>query len=51
MNLTEHPPLIRGGPGRGWPKLCAAEEKLAELTRAPHKQTYWIEERTEGGVT
>jgi hypothetical protein len=23
----------------------AAEQRLAELTRCPHKQTYWIKER------
>ncbi len=26
----------------------AAEQKLAELTRTPHKQSYWITEKTEG---
>lgn len=25
-----------------YPELSAAEERLAELTRRPHKQTYWI---------
>ncbi|HET6418761.1 MAG TPA: hypothetical protein VFG19_01305 [Geobacteraceae bacterium] len=24
----------------------AAEKRLAELTRVPHKQIYWIEEQT-----
>lgn len=36
--------LVGSYPGRR-----AAEEKLAELTRALHKQTYWIEERKEEG--
>ncbi len=25
-----------------WPDRAAAEARMAELTRAPHKQTYWI---------
>lgn len=25
----------------------AAEHRLAELTRVPHKQTYWITEKSE----
>lgn len=28
-----------------------AEERLAELTRVPHKQTYWIAEKTEAPGT
>lgn len=27
----------------------AAEARLAELTRTPHKQTYWIAEQPDGG--
>jgi len=27
----------------GFPDRSAAEERLAELTRVPHKQTYWID--------
>ncbi len=27
--------------------LAEAETRLAELTRIPHKQTYWITERTD----
>jgi hypothetical protein len=26
-----------------------AEARLAELTRTPHKQTYWIVEQPDGG--
>ena len=32
-----------------YPERRAAEDKLAELTRALHKQTYWVEERKEEG--
>ena len=30
-----------------FPERAGAEERIAELTRTPHKQTYWITERTE----
>jgi len=30
-----------------YPTRAAAEERLAELTRCRHKQTYWIEERSD----
>ena len=28
-----------------FPERRPAEKRLAELTRSPHKQTYWITER------
>ena len=31
-----------------WPDLAAAEARLAELARVPHKQTYWISAAPEG---
>ncbi len=31
-----------------FPTRGEAERQLAELTRAPHKQTYWINESTDG---
>lgn len=30
---------------------AAAERRLVELTGNPHKQTYWITEKTEGPQT
>ncbi|HXE95637.1 MAG TPA: hypothetical protein VN642_04490 [Dongiaceae bacterium] len=36
--------LVGSYPDRG-----VAEERLAELTRALHKQTYWITEQAEEG--
>ena len=32
-----------------FPERKGAEEKMAELTRTPHKQTYWISETKEVG--
>jgi hypothetical protein len=29
-----------------FPRRDAAEQRLAELTRCPHKQTYWIAKRS-----
>jgi len=31
-----------------FPDRAAAEERLAELTRCPHKQTYWITDLPDG---
>lgn len=32
-----------------FPDRAAAEARLAELTRIPHKQTYWITEHEDEG--
>ncbi len=32
-----------------FPNRAAAEERLTELTRTPHKQLYWITERPDEG--
>lgn len=32
-----------------YPDRSAAEERLAELTRTPHRQTYWITEQADEG--
>ena len=31
-----------------FPDRAGAEERMAELTRTPHKQTFWITETKEG---